>query len=208
MQILRAASFKATPWKNGGGLTHEMLRIPPGAAAFRSRLSVAHIDASGPFSDFAGYRRYMVLLRGNGLRLRFAGASDLILREVGDWVEFDGALAADCELFDGPCVDLNFMVLNSMPSAHVQVSRLSLPLALRPAPGETLGVFCMDGCAAITEQTLVDQTGADQAGADRSGMSQMLRAGDLALTSEDAICEAPNDGAAPLVCSLRVDSSP
>jgi environmental stress-induced protein Ves len=192
MQILRADSVKATPWKNGGGLTHEILRVPPDAAAFRWRLSVAHIEASGPFSDFAGYRRYMVLLRGNGLRLRFSDGSELVLREVGDCVAFDGALAAQCELFDGPCVDLNLMVLNSMPSVDVQVRRLTLPLALEPALGETIGIFCIDGCVAV---------------ADQNGTATALRAGDMALTAENGTCEAPDGGGAPLVCSVRLKSS-
>ena len=71
LQIIRRASFTATPWKNGGGITHEAIRVPAGGDTFRWRVSVAHINASGPFSEFAEYNRKMVLLQGAGIDLRF-----------------------------------------------------------------------------------------------------------------------------------------
>jgi environmental stress-induced protein Ves len=72
LQIVRKSSFTSTPWKNGGGITHEALRVPASGEPFRWRVSVAHIDTSDPFSDFSGYRRNMVLLRGAGIALNFA----------------------------------------------------------------------------------------------------------------------------------------
>ena len=101
LQVIRRASFTATPWKNGGGITHEALRVPPGGEPFRFRVSVAHIDASGPFSEFAEYQRKMVLLKGSGLDLRFGDGVQKSLRK--EWVscwKFDGALAAHCELLE------------------------------------------------------------------------------------------------------------
>jgi len=80
LQVVRKASFKATPWKNGGGVTHEALRVPQSGDPFRWRVSVAHIDASGPFSEFAEYNRKMVLLQGAGVELRFADGMNRSLR--------------------------------------------------------------------------------------------------------------------------------
>ena len=71
IEIIRRSSFTAIPWKNGGGITHEAIRVPPTGEAFLWRVSVAQIDSSGPFSDFAGYDRKMVLLRGQGIALEF-----------------------------------------------------------------------------------------------------------------------------------------
>ena len=88
LQVIRKASFKATPWKNGGGITHEALRQPASGDPFRWRVSVAHIDASGPFSEFAEYNRKMVLLQGAGVELRFADGVNKSLRNVGELVEF------------------------------------------------------------------------------------------------------------------------
>lgn len=125
MQIIRYSSLKPTPWKNGGGVTYEALRVPPSGDPFRWRASVAHIDAAGPFSDFAGYHRIMVLLRGSGIRLGFAGAGEATLREVGDVMEFDGATSTHCDLLDGPCTDFNLMVLKSFVGATAWVEGLA-----------------------------------------------------------------------------------
>jgi len=113
VQIIRKSSFIAKPWKNGGGITHEVIRVPALGESFRWRVSIAHIDAPGPFSDFAHYQRTMVLLRGAGVVLRFADGERRELRRIGDLTQFDGAVATYCELLDGPCVDLNLMVSNS-----------------------------------------------------------------------------------------------
>jgi environmental stress-induced protein Ves len=123
LTIIRQSSFTATPWKNGGGITHEAMRVPAGGDPFLWRLSVAYIDSSGPFSDFAGYSRSMVLLRGAGLTLKFDNAEQCVLRRIGDSVEFDGAMPTHCELLQGPCVDLNFMVSKSL-RADARIVRL------------------------------------------------------------------------------------
>jgi len=120
MQILRYAELAASPWKNGGGITREVLRHPK-SGAFSWRLSLAEVGQSGPFSEFAGYRRIMMLLQGHGLRLQAEGLEDQVLLEVGALVEFPGAQRTHCELIDGPCVDLNLMFRESLPAPAVQV---------------------------------------------------------------------------------------
>ena|SRR6202142_2276832 len=144
MQIIRQSEFRSTPWKNGGGITREAIRVPASGDTFRWRVSVAHIDQSGPFSDFAAYNRIMVLLRGGGVALKFSSGAERLLRKVGDVAEFDGALATLCELLGGPCVDLNLMVVKSLPDVHAQVQRLHQSLALPAAPGRATLVFPID----------------------------------------------------------------
>ena len=104
---------------------------------------MAHIDASGPFSEFAEYNRKMVLLRGAGVELRFADGAHKALRAVGEMAEFDGALAAHCELLNGSCVDLNLMVLKT-DSVVARVERFIESLAVRAARTETTLVFPID----------------------------------------------------------------
>jgi environmental stress-induced protein Ves len=140
IKIIRRDSFIATPWRNGGGVTHEAIRVPPTGDAFLWRVSVAHIDSSGPFSDFAGYDRKMVLLRGRGVALEFGSGDQCGLRSIGDLVEFDGAMPARCELLDGPCVDLNLMVSKSLRTA-VRVERLSEHKRVAASHGETTLIF-------------------------------------------------------------------
>jgi uncharacterized protein len=142
IQIVRRSSFTAIPWKNGGGITHEAIRVPPTGDGFLWRVSVAQIDSSGPFSDFAGYDRKMVLLRGRGIALEFGGGERCTLRSMGDWLAFDGATSTRCELLDGPCVDLNLMVSQSLRSA-ARIEHLQEPMGVAAIPGETTLIFCI-----------------------------------------------------------------
>jgi uncharacterized protein len=143
MEIVRQSQFKASPWKNGGGITHEAMRIPE-HGTFRWRVSIAHIDASGPFSDFAGYARTMVLLRGSGLALNLSDGTQRLMRAAGDLAQFNGELGVKCALLNGPCVDLNLMTAHAMGPVQVRVERLagSLPYSVRQ--GESLVVFPID----------------------------------------------------------------
>ena len=143
LQVIRKGSYKAAPWKNGGGITHEAMRMPPSGDPFRWRVSIAHIDASGPFSDFAAYNRKMVLLQGAGIELRFADGAKQALRKVGDLAEFDGAVSAHCELLQGPCVDLNLIVSKS-DGVAVRVERFIESLTLSAARDETLLIFAIE----------------------------------------------------------------
>jgi environmental stress-induced protein Ves len=149
MRVIRRSSFTPTPWKNGGGITHEAIRVPERGDAFRWRVSVAQIDASGPFSEFAEYDRKMVLLQGSGIRLTFGGGLETHLREVGDLAEFDGALATECELLSGPCVDLNLIVSKSIPGVRAWVERLRAPRSLQPAHG-TMLAFAISGAVRLS----------------------------------------------------------
>lgn len=131
------------PWKNGGGITHEAVRVPASGDPFRWRVSIAHIDASGPFSHFPEHNREMVLLKGAGVEMRFEGGGQKTLREAGDLVEFDGALAVQCNLVKGPCVDLNLMVLKS-DSVAARVERFIEPFSIAAAQDEKALVFPVD----------------------------------------------------------------
>jgi len=141
MRIVRQSQFKSSPWKNGGGITHEAMRSPSRGDVFRWRVSVAHIDSSGPFSDFAGYARTMVLLRGAGIALKLSDGTRRDLRAVGEMAQFDGALGVECELLSGPCVDLNLMTSNAMGPVRARIERLQGPLSYALRADESMLVF-------------------------------------------------------------------
>ena len=149
MRIIRQSAFKSVPWKNGGGVTHEALRVPDSGDRFRFRVSVARIEASGAFSDFTGYARTMVLLRGAGLTLRFAAGESRALLRAGDLVEFDGAMPVTCELSEGPCVDLNLMVSSGAGPVRARVERLTGPLALPPEAARSTLIVPIDAAVDI-----------------------------------------------------------
>jgi environmental stress-induced protein Ves len=151
LRIIRKSSFVPKPWKNGGGVTHEALRMPAEGDSFEWRVSVAHIEASGPFSDFTGYERNMVLLKGEGFKLGFPDGSEHSLKRVGELVRFDGALALDCSLLDGPCVDLNLMVAKAQAAtAEVEWLAGTKERCARAAPGESTLIFGIEAALAVT----------------------------------------------------------
>jgi environmental stress-induced protein Ves len=178
MKIIRRSDFVASPWKNGGGVTHEAIRVPAGGV-FRWRVSVAQIETSGPFSDFAGYERFMVLLEGNGVALKFGDGGERVLCQVGDMAEFDGARATFCELKAGACVDLNLMVARGAGPSGARVQRLDAPMTLMRASGRSTLVFPLDAPVAL----------------DVAGAREVLERWDLAVLA-DAGSLSPVAGAA------------
>lgn len=192
MQIIRKSSFTAVPWKNGGGITHEAIRVPATGSTFRWRVSVAQIDASGPFSNFAGYQRRMVLLRGSGVRLTFDGSHHQVLRAAGDLAAFDGAVATGCELLDGPCTDFNLMVSDSLPGWTAAVEPLREPRELQSTQ-ETLLIFPVTGPVSLEYQ---------------NGESTILNEWDLAvLTPGDAAAVGAAAEEPPLVFLAALDDN-
>ena len=108
MLTIHADQVPAQAWRNGGGHTRELLARPAGAD-WRLRLSLADIDADGPFSEFPGVERWFAVVRGAGVRLRFADGERAL--HVGDApLRFDGAAAPGCALIAGPTRDLNLML--------------------------------------------------------------------------------------------------
>lgn len=109
---VQAGQVAAQPWRNGGGRTRELLAWPT-AAEWQLRVSRADIDASGPFSAFAGVQRWFVVLSGKGVVLRMPTADghslDHHLMPGHTPLHFDGSLAPYCQLEDGPTQDLNLM---------------------------------------------------------------------------------------------------
>lgn len=129
------AGLRATPWKNGGGSTCEIACWPPGAGLddFDWRASIATIAASGPFSEFPGVDRVIMLLDGDGVRLRSAdGAIDHRLDRPWAPFAFPGERALDCERLGGASSDFNVMVRRGRLRAELDLVREARALA--PAP--------------------------------------------------------------------------
>jgi uncharacterized protein len=194
MQIIRQSEFTVTPWKNGGGVTREALRVPPRGDPFLWRVSVAQIDKSGPFSDFAAYNRTMVLLRGNGVDLNCANGERYRLREIGDLVEFDGALPMQCVLEAGPCVDLNLIAAKTLRAVRARVHRLQESLAV-PAGGAGSTLIVPIDAAVVVRSAAGDVAGLEP-----------WDLGVLSATRGDELTLAPRTGAAPALVFLATVS--
>lgn len=108
-RVIRRADWRTMPWKNGLGVTHELLREGDGAQGFALRLSVAEVSADGPFSRFEGVDRVIALLDGAGLRLRRDDGQTVTLDRPGEPFAFAGEDAWACSLLGGPTLDFNVM---------------------------------------------------------------------------------------------------
>lgn len=78
VSIIPPESQPLARWRNGAGVTREILSVGAGDA-FAWRASIARVDASGPFSAFPGCRRWSCLLDGGPLVLVFDDAERLPL---------------------------------------------------------------------------------------------------------------------------------
>lgn len=124
------ATRPVTPWKNGGGTTQEIAcGTAPDAApgAFDWRVSVARIEADGPFSSFPGVARVIVLLDGAGVRLRSndSGIDHWLDVPLVPWA-FPGeaAITATCLGTDGLHASRDFNVMTRRAALRATVSVL------------------------------------------------------------------------------------
>lgn len=133
----------ATPWKNGGGVTREIVCQPapagPGAVVsdFDWRVSIAHIAQDGPFSAFPGVDRIITLLSGAGVHLHSADAAlDHRLDTPLVPFAFAGELPIHARLLAGDCQDFNVMTRRAVCSAALDVVR-----GARDWPASTAGLL-------------------------------------------------------------------
>mgnify|MGYP001039991363 CR=1 FL=1 len=118
------AGLGAAPWRNGGGVTREVLRLPENASAeaspeeFAARISIADVDASGPFSAYPGIDRIIMLVGGSSMRLTIDGrrAELLPLHPFA----FAGDASTLGEI-DSPTRDLNVMTCRGLATATMTV---------------------------------------------------------------------------------------
>lgn len=112
------------PWRNGAGITLEIAREPSAHSELLWRLSLATVATSGPFSNYAGYRRSVTLIDGDGFRLGIGGQKPVVLDCVGATALFPGEASTTCTLINGASSDLSLMVRE--PGAIVAVTRIQL----------------------------------------------------------------------------------
>jgi uncharacterized protein len=108
VRLIHADDIAPQPWKNGGGNTRELLAVPS-ADDWQLRISLADVDADGPFSAFPGVERWFAVVDGAGVELRFGETLRRITANDAP-LHFDGGAAPHCQLIDGRTRDLNLML--------------------------------------------------------------------------------------------------
>ena len=106
MRIISPGDFTAMPWRNGGGVTHEIARAEQDGRLLW-RLSIAEVASDGPFSAFAGLMRILTVIEGAGMAL---GTPDgtLDARPLTP-VRFSGDVPVLGQLVAGPVRDFNLI---------------------------------------------------------------------------------------------------
>ncbi|MCY7300693.1 MAG: HutD family protein [Ilumatobacteraceae bacterium] len=108
MRVVRAADQPRIRWRNDGGWTRDVARDSTLGHDFSWRISIADVEADGPFSRFDGFDRLLVLLGGVGMDLVCTDNGELMqLRPTATRARFAGEVAITAGLLDGPTTDFN-----------------------------------------------------------------------------------------------------
>jgi environmental stress-induced protein Ves len=100
-RVVPANEYRRERWRNGAGWTREIAAEPGDGGEWVWRLSIAEIEQDAPFSRFPGVDREIVLLSGNGVRLRFDDGSVHPLEPPHGRLRFSGEAGVQGELIDG-----------------------------------------------------------------------------------------------------------
>lgn len=149
-RLLRAHDRPATPWRNGGGVTREVAAGPAdaGLADFAWRVSLADVEAGGPFSSFPGVDRIITVVDGPGMELTVDGIAHTVAARFEPFA-FAGDADTDCRLLGGPLVDFNVMTRRDAATARLRVVREEF--AVTPKDGSETLVIVLEGTASLAE---------------------------------------------------------
>jgi hypothetical protein len=149
VELLTPERYRAMPWKNGGGVTHEILIGPDGAGveSFGWRLSIAEVACDGPFSSFADCDRSILLLDGAGMTLVFDGRPVRLVPRVP--FAFSGDAACAGRLETGPVRDLNVITRRGAAQHALGVQRAGAD-AERLLAAPLVAFVALDDSAVVT----------------------------------------------------------
>lgn len=145
-RVIPANEYRRVRWKNGTGWTREIARMPD-REDWDWRLSIAEIEQDGPFSVFPGIDRELVLIRGNGLRLRFEDGEVRELQPPHERIRFAGERVVSGELLDGPTHDFNLMWRCDAIAAELLHRPLVGPMLFFTEPGTSWAIHLLSGQA-------------------------------------------------------------
>lgn len=172
--VIPANEYRRERWRNQLGWTREIhaghLADAGADAPWDWRLSIAEIERDAEFSSFPGIDRELVLLSGNGVRLRFDDGETQELHPPHERLRFAGERKLVGELIDGPTHDFNLMWRRERVRAALWHRPLVGPMVVFVEPGTTWVLHLMAGQATF---------------ADDSGLPS-LAAGDTAIFSAGA----------------------
>jgi environmental stress-induced protein Ves len=151
--VIPAHEYRRERWRNQQGWTREILKLGPPGDAWALRLSIAEIEQDADFSAFPGIDRELVLLHGNGVRLRFEGGEEVALLPPHQRLRFPGEAALRGELVDGPTHDFNLMWRRDLLQATLLHRPLVGPMLFFSEPGVAWAIHLLGGNARFEADT-------------------------------------------------------
>ncbi|MBS0212612.1 MAG: HutD family protein [Proteobacteria bacterium] len=185
LRSIPANEYRRVRWRNGGGWTREIatgrmsspsVDVATPAGDWDWRLSIAEIERDGPFSEFAGCDRVLVLLGGNGMRLDFSGREGVELHPPHGRIAFAGEDAVQCALLDGSTTDFNAMVRRACCTMQVFHRPLVGSMVFFAEAGVLWAVHLMAGRARVqSEDAAIQLEAGDTAFIDNVAGTTSLR---------------------------------
>lgn len=146
---LPAHGYRRLRWRNGLGWTREIHAAEDGGGGWDWRLSIAEIEADGPYSVFPGVEREQVLLSGGGLALDFGGGDERRLAPPHGRQRFPGDVPVAARLEAGRVEVFNLMWQPRRVAARLWHRPLVGSMLLFVDPGTTWAVHVMAGRAEL-----------------------------------------------------------
>lgn len=171
-QVIPANEYRRERWRNELGWTREIHRFPQ-REDWDWRISIAEIERDSEFSRFPGIDREIVLLAGNGMRLRFDDGEVRELQPPHDRMRFAGERQVSAELLDGPTHDFNLMWRRDRVQTHLWHRPIVGPMVIFVEPHSTWVVYMITGHARFADDSGLPSLD--------TGDSALLQAGDQRL---------------------------
>jgi environmental stress-induced protein Ves len=157
-QTLPWGGHREMPWRNHGGSTLEVARVPSSEARgpLEWRVSVARIVRAGPFSKLPGIDRIIMPIGDAGLSLFI----DRVKTVLDPWqhLAFPGEAAVFAEVLGGPTPCLNLMTRRGGPDGAVTMLPGRNGEPVRLGTGDQAVVVAVSGSASVHDHAYGDVT--------------------------------------------------
>lgn len=140
--ILRVVDRVSVPWRNGVGVTSEIV-VSPSPGDFDWRLSIATVDSDAPFSTFVGVDRCLLALSEQGLELIDEGR--VVRLGAFESHHFAGEDEVASNRVTRPTLDLNLMTRRGRCSGTLESHRVTGSWSITAAPEESIVVVIVLG---------------------------------------------------------------
>lgn len=147
--IVRASDLHPTPWRNGRGVTRDVVTHLGSDGALAWQISIADLTQDADFSHFPFCERAFTLVEGDPVELDFEGRASMRCAGLVP-ARFPGDWPTRCRLTGGPARAFNAISDRRLCGLDVTVRMLAeghAPALLRPVSA----VHCVSGKVALPD---------------------------------------------------------